>query len=131
MGSWGMDPFDNDDAGDWSWTLEDGAGPEAVREALVSAATSPDELTAAPAVAAAALVGAALGVPVPLPDAMQEWLAAQDLTVVGALAPDAVAALDQVLADSELGDTWDEQGADWREQTQALRDGIAGATTAP
>ncbi len=127
MGSWGMEPFDNDDAGDWSWTLEDGAGPDAVREALAAAASSPDELTAAPAVAAAALVGAAWGVPVALPDAMQEWLTAQDLASVRALADRAVAALDHVLADSELADTWDEQGAEWRTQTKALRDGIAAA----
>lgn len=128
MGSWGMDPFDNDDAGDWSWILEDGAGPEAVREALAAGATSTDELTAAPAVAAAALVGAAWEVPVVLPDAMQEWLAAQDTASVRALAEGAVAALDKILADSELADTWDEQGDGWRTQTEALRDGIADAS---
>jgi hypothetical protein len=122
-----MDPFDNDDAGDWSWTLEDGAGPEAVRDALAAAvAPSPDESTAAPAVAAAALVAAARGMPVVLPDTMQEWLAAQATGSVGVLSPVAVAALDSVLGASELADTWDEQGPAWREQVAAMRDGLAG-----
>ncbi|WP_457206140.1 DUF4259 domain-containing protein [Nocardioides sp. P5_C9_2] len=128
MGSWGMDPFDNDDAGDWSWTLEDGAGPEAVRDALAAAvAPSPDESTAAQAVAAAALVAAARGVPVVLPDAMREWLDAQTAGSVGALATEAVAALESVLSGSDLADTWDEQGPAWREQTVVLRDAIAAA----
>lgn len=137
MGSWGMDPFDNDDAGDWAWTLEDGAGPEVVRDALVAATApasgetegpdEPDEPAEAPAVAAAALVAAALGVPVALPDTMREWLAAQDEGAVRALAPEAVAALDSVLASSELADLWDEQGSDWRDQTRTTRDAIASA----
>ncbi len=128
MGSWGMDPFDNDDAGDWSWTLEDGAGPEALREALAAAtSTSPDELVAAPAVAAAALVASALGVPVALPEPMQEWLAAEDPSAVRALAPEALAAVDSVLEASDLASTWDEQGPAWREQTRAMRDAIAAA----
>jgi hypothetical protein len=123
-----MDPFDNDDAGDWSWTLEDGAGPEALREALAAATTaSPDELVAAPAVAAAALVASALGVPVTLPEPMQEWLAAEDADAVRALAPEAVAAVDSVLEASDLASTWDEQGPAWREQTRAMRDAIAAA----
>lgn len=129
MGSWGMDPFDNDDAADWAYALEDGAGPSALQTALAEVVRRPDPdlLAEAPAVAAAALVAAALGVSVALPDAMREWLAAQDLARVGALAHGAVAALDRVLADSDLADTWGEQGDEWREQTQALRDGIAGA----
>jgi len=132
MGSWGMDPFDNDDAGDWAFTLEEGAGPEAVRDALVAVTApvepdEPDELAEAPAVAAAALVAAALGVPVVLPDEMREWLAAQDEGTVRALEPEAVAALDAVLSSSELADLWDEQGSDWRDQTRATRDAIASA----
>jgi hypothetical protein len=131
MGSWGMDPYDNDDAGDWAWTLEDGAGPEAVRDALVAATVPPsdemDEPAEAPAVAAASLVAAALGVPVALPDTMREWLVAQDEGAVRALAPEAVAALDSVLASSELADLWDEQGSDWRDQTRTTRDAIASA----
>ena len=88
MGSWGLDPFDNDDAGDWSWTLEDGAGPEALRDAFAAVATpSEDPADGANAVAAASLVAAARGVAVTIPESMQEWLAAQDVPTVAAWPP--------------------------------------------
>jgi hypothetical protein len=127
MGSWGLDPFDDDDAGDWSWTLEDGAGPEALRDAFAAVATpSEDPADSAIAVAAASLVAAARGVPVTIPASMQEWLAARDASIVAALAPEAVAALDAVLADSGLADVWDEQGPEWRQRTRAMRTALAG-----
>lgn len=128
MGSWGLDPFDNDDAGDWSWTLEDGAGPEALRDAFAAVATpSEDPADGANAVAAASLVAAARGVAVTIPESMQQWLAAQDVPTVAALAPEAVAALDAVLSGSELAALWDEQGQEWRERTRALRADLAGS----
>jgi hypothetical protein len=126
MGSWGLDPFDNDDAGDWSWTLEDGAGPEALRDAFAAVVPpSADASAGANAVAAASLVAAARGVRVTIPESMQEWLEAQDGPTVAALAPEAVAALDAVLSGSEVAATWDEQGAEWRERTRAMRAALA------
>ncbi|GGD13586.1 DUF4259 domain-containing protein [Nocardioides daphniae] len=118
MGAWGTDPFDNDDAADWSYELE-GAGPEVVAVGL-----SGDEGDAA-IVAAAAVVASACGVPVTLSPEAEQWLVDQDEDDLRALAPAAVAALEGVLQESELRDLWDESGDDtWLRETTALRDGL-------
>ena len=104
MGAWGSGPFENDDAADWSYQLTDGGGPE--------------------------VVAAGVGVPgVELPDELSDWLGGVDPAAWPPLAPQAVAALDRVLSDSELRDLWDEaDDGVWRDETLALRAGIAAST---
>jgi hypothetical protein len=121
MGAWGPHPFDNDDAVDWRYQLLDGGGVEVVASALAEPAD--DAESAARAVAAAALVGAALGADPVVPDDMKEWLAQQDASALAALAPAAVAALDRILTASELEELWAEGGSDdWHAAVHALRD---------
>ncbi len=132
MGAWGSGPFENDDAADWRYLLVDGGGPEVVGDALRDAvgAGAPELPAAANAVAAAAIVGAGLGVGgVELPDDVREWLAAADSSAWPPLAPEAVGALDRVLTESELRDLWSEAGDDsWAAETRALRDAIEATT---
>jgi glycerate-2-kinase len=129
MGAWGCGPFENDDAADWCYLLVDGGAPEVVGNALRAAAagpTVPNLSDAAKAVAAAAVVGAGLGlVEVELPDDIRDWLVEADSSAWPPLAPAAVTALDRVLTDSELLELWGEAEDDsWAAETRAIRDGI-------
>ena len=131
MGAWGTGPFENDDAADWSYQLVDGGGPDVVAAALraVQGGSAPDAPADSSAVGAAAVVAAGLGVAdVELPDDVRERLSGIDASAWPPLARDAVAALDRVLAESELRDLWDEVGDSvWAEETRALRDRIDAA----
>ncbi|HEY0636122.1 MAG TPA: DUF4259 domain-containing protein [Pseudonocardiaceae bacterium] len=126
MGAWGADPFDNDEAADWRYLLLDGGGPEVVATALADPCD--DAGAAARAVAAAAVVGASVGVGITVPRDMTDWLDRQETSALAALAPDAAAALDRVLAGSELRELWDESGVDdWHTAVQRLHDDLAAA----
>jgi hypothetical protein len=131
MGAWGTGPFENDDAADWCYELVDGGGPDVVAAALraVQGGSAPNAPADSSAVGAAAVVAAGLGVAdVELPDDVSERLAGIDASAWPPLARDAVAALDRVLAESELRDLWDEVGDSvWPEETRALRDRIDAA----
>jgi hypothetical protein len=133
MGAWGSGPFENDDAADWRYLLLDGGGPEVVAGALraVVGGSAPDLPEASRAAAAAAVVGAGLGLAdLELPDDLREWLAATDPSAWPPLAPEAVRALDRVLTQSELRDLWSEAGdGSWSAETRALRDRIIEAAT--
>lgn len=120
MGAWGSDPFDNDDAADWVYRLEEG-GPEGVVDALTG--------DGAEAAAAAAIVAHAHGVPVTLTPEVELWLQQQDPDAVRVLAPQAAVALDRVLDGSELAQLWAETGDDsWEQETRALRDALRRAS---
>ena len=64
MGAWGTGPFDNDDAADWIYAVEDG-GVATVRSALRAVADDddPDSDIGAAGIAAAELVAAMAGSP--------------------------------------------------------------------
>jgi hypothetical protein len=83
-------------------------------------------------VAAAALVAAGLGVAdVDLPDDVRDWLTRIDPSTWPTLAPDAVRALNRVLAESELRELWDEvEDGAWAAETRVLQDRIAAAGNA-
>lgn len=122
MGAWGIGPFDNDDAGDWVYALED-HGVAAVRTALdVPAAPAAEQ--AAAAVAAAAVVALAHGVPVESTEEVDDWLAAAEpaaLEELRGLAPAAAAALHRVLDGSELAELYDETGdEEWRDRLTVM-----------
>lgn len=123
MGAWGTGPFDNDDAGDWVYALEDD-GVTAVRSAL-DVPAEPAAEKAAAAVAAAAVVALAHGAPVESSEEVDEWLTAADpaaLEELRGLAPAAAAALHRVLDGSELAELYDETGdGDWRDRLTVMQ----------
>jgi hypothetical protein len=132
MGAWGEEPFENDDAADWSYafdTLDAGGGVAYLRAALaVAAGAHEDEEIEAPdgsiAVAAADVVervrrGAAL--PETYGAAVTAWASrtAPELTAVDVEL--AAAAVQRVLGpSSELAELWDDAGPEWRTVTEAL-----------
>jgi len=131
MGSWGARAFDNDDAVDFVATLRtNGSGVllNAINE--VADLTSEEYLeapSASRAVAAAEVVAAMVGSPArDLPSEVVEWVST-------APAPDpslrasAKAALQRVVADSELAELWAESGDDsWSEQQADLLERVSG-----
>ncbi|MFI8192603.1 DUF4259 domain-containing protein [Streptomyces sp. NPDC085946] len=137
MGTWGIDPFDNDMAADFVRAL-DGAAPEEreafVRAALARAVRTRDYLESpegAEAVAAAALVAAQCpgGAPVRAGHGPREPLP----RFSGDLRPLAVEALDRVAAGaSEVAELWDEtpDGPAWRRTVGRLRAVLAAGSPA-
>jgi hypothetical protein len=126
MGAWGPGPFDNDDAGDWVYSLE-ADGVTAIAAAIDLDENHPEAPAASEAVAAAAVVGLAHGLTVESIEEVDDWVAGADTDTVAAFAPAAAVALDRVLGGSELAELHDEAGNDdWRQQVAALRDGLRG-----
>ncbi|WP_112276550.1 DUF4259 domain-containing protein [Lentzea terrae] len=128
MGTWGIGPFENDTAADFSYTLDEAAEDEReniVRAALIRTIETDgylDSNEGCEVVASAALIAAqcpggepittAYGPDQPLP------IFSADLRAL------AVLALDRVLAaDSELVELWDdtESGLPWRRGVRDLR----------
>lgn len=128
MGAWGIGIFDNDDAADWVWGLQD-EGLHAAQRALQAAAAGGevDASVGAEALAAAAVVVALTTGSAELlegsPEAA-EWVAAHQDAESRPLLGTVVAALDAVLADgSELDELWSEtdEHDDWRATVGQLR----------
>lgn len=128
MGAWGTGPFENDDAGDWSFELDEG-GLHYIRDTLETITTAqPDDYLEAPycsnAIAAAEVVAAMRGSGLKdLPEEVTSWLeskpkAPPDLIT---LAREAVS---RIISDSELKDVWDEalpeDAALWKESVEDL-----------
>ena len=109
MGAWGIGPFDNDDAADWVYEVEDG-GIATVRSALQAVADDddPDSGVGAAAVAAAELVAAMAG----SPSAGLSDEAAALLPSLGpadaALVAQAIAAVGAARSRGELAGLWEE-----------------------
>ena len=131
MGAWGVGTFENDDAGDWVYQLEEVDGASLVRETLLAAAEPEvylDSPTSAVALAAAEVVAALSGQPAPdLPEEVRAWVGAHRAAVSPDLRTLAVRALDQVAADSELKDLWAESddAGTWTDRVQELRGRLA------
>jgi len=113
MGAWGARSFENDDALDWVWELEDSSDDSVVRAALVAVHGDGDVEApeAACACAAAEVVAASAGRPATwLPNEVTAWVAAHGAAVVG-LREEARAAVQRIAAGSELQQLWAEAGA--------------------
>jgi poly-gamma-glutamate capsule biosynthesis protein CapA/YwtB (metallophosphatase superfamily) len=127
MGAWGSAAFENDDALDWVWELEESTDDAVVRAAL-TVALDAEELEAPEAscaLAAAEVVAAAGGAPVSsLPDGVRAWVAAHELPAdLRGLAREAVT---RIAERSELRQLWDEAGGDdWRDGVSALQARLA------
>jgi hypothetical protein len=128
MGTWDIQPFDNDTAADFANDLDDADTPERealIRMVLMRAADSKDYLEAPEAeeaVAAAALVAAQCSgtEPANIPYGPEEPIP----TLPADLRSLAVASLDRVLADeSELSELWEESegGRAWKRSIGQLR----------
>lgn len=127
MGAWGVGTFENDDAGDWVYQLEEANDLELVRSALIAAADAPGYLeapTCAEALAAAEVVAALLDRPAPdLPDDVRSWVSAHRLSVPPDLRAVSLRAVDRVIGDSELKELWAEaeESEVWLSGVQELR----------
>ena len=133
MGEWGTGPFDNDDAADWIYKLEESPAISTLRRALDIATMKYVEVReASVAVAAAQIVAAALGRPGPaLPTQAATWIQEHSATVTEGEHRLAIAAVDRVLSDySELRALWAESpDNEWNNQMQELRHRLAGPRT--
>jgi hypothetical protein len=113
MGAWGTGPFENDDALDWVWELEEG-GERVVRAALQAAVSAKgtydaDTGVASNAVAAAEVVAALRGRPYnKVPEEVEQWLSSAARPPQPDLLDLARRAVERVRSDSELKECWDE-----------------------
>jgi hypothetical protein len=115
MGAWGFGPFENDDAADWMYELNESNDFTVARTVLTRIANHAEYLEApecSTAIAAAEVVAAAILQPSPaLPEEVAAWTATHASEVTAADVTVAVAAVDRTLADdSELRDLWAEAG---------------------
>jgi hypothetical protein len=120
MGAWGAGVFENDDAGDWVWELEDDNDASVLHEALAAAVDTPlDEPVEAPdasnALAAAEIVAAARGRHgAQLPSEAREWIGRNAAVVDARTVALATAAVERISINSELKDLWeDAQSDEW------------------
>jgi hypothetical protein len=118
MGAWGARSFENDDALDWVWELQESSDASVVRAALAAVPAPEDGEAEAPeaacACAAAEVVAAASGAPAEwLPDDVRDWVAAHGAAVAG-LRAEAHTAVQRVATRSELQQLWAEaDSAEW------------------
>ncbi len=119
MGTWGFEAFDNDDASDWLYDLEESTDTSVIAAALEAVTENEGDDLEAPdcwcALAAAEIVAALRGhPPEKLPEEAQAWVDKRDGTDVSELVPSALQVIERIRTDSELKELWDESGgADW------------------
>ena len=131
MGAWDTGPFDNDDAADWVYELEEAVDATIVRAALRSVVESLGYLespNASVAIAAAEVVAASRGRQVPsLPDSVALWSQAHRGSFDDTDRQMAIDVVDRVLGtDSELTEVWlDSWGTEWTRGVNDLRRRLA------
>jgi hypothetical protein len=111
VGAWGVGPFDNDDAADWVYELQESEGTAAIVAAL--RAVGPDGYLEAPecsiALAAAEVVAALRGQPLAmLPPEVAGWVRENPSTVTEEVLGLALMAIHRIETASELKELWDE-----------------------
>jgi hypothetical protein len=135
VGTWGIEPFENDDASDWAWELEEGDLRSQLFAAVAAAADWPaDELMetaeGANAVAAAQVIAHLLGrEPLTHTEELTAVLEARKFTPYAELIQEALAALERVQAEqSELEANWQESEdyAEWKASLVRIRGALAG-----
>ena len=111
-GAWDVGPFDNDDAADWVWELEESSDLSVVKAALKAVTESSSYIeapTGTTAIAAAEVVAALKGQPhAQLPDEVATWVETQSQDGNGKLVELALQAIARVqdLDNSELAQLW-------------------------
>ncbi len=128
MGAWGWGPFENDDASDWVYELEEAEGPAVLLDAFEAVADDKDDYVdadvAARAIAAAEVVAALLGRPGDdLPEEAEAWVDDHlDDDVEPELVSEAVRAVRRVKSNSELQELWEDSddADDWKKSLDDL-----------
>jgi hypothetical protein len=131
MGAWGTGNFDNDQACDWAFDLEE-TGTAAITEAFEAVASADDYLDAGDgtdALAAAEVVAAALGRrgTAELPEEVEAYLATKP-TIEPAVVELARRAVERVCAaGSELSELWEDSDSfeEWKGVVADLRARLA------
>jgi hypothetical protein len=132
MGAWGVGTFENDDASDWAYQLEEADGLELVQRTLAEAADPRGYLeapTCSEALAAAEVVAALAGRPAPdLPEEVRRWVGEHPVRVDPELQGLSLRAVDQIAAESELKELWDEskERETWVDRVQEFRSRLTG-----
>ncbi len=124
MAEWGAGPFENDDAADWVYELEESPRLSTLQRALDVATMRYVEVReGSVAVAAAEVVAATLGTGRPLPQRATDWLRDNAPEVSDQEVALAISAVDRVLGDgSELRALWARSpDAGWEDATRELR----------
>ena len=126
MGAWGYGSFENDDAGDWVWELEDAKNLDPVLSAIETIENGGAYLEAPDcsiAIAAAEVVAAIFGKPSDdLPESLHEIVDGLSGSVPPTLKSRAGAVVLRIKTESELKELWSESGAldDWETQIDGL-----------
>lgn len=130
MGEWGHEVFENDDAGDWVYDLEE-VGADHIAATLAAVADAGDaDLdagTACEGLAAAETVARLLGRPGQkdaYTESLDSWIASHPVSPSPELVRAAPSAVDRVLGEkSELAELWAEtdSGSAWRTSVEGLR----------
>jgi len=127
MGTWGLGSFDNHDASDWVYDLEKARDVSLLRSTIAAVNNEKGYLeapTCVNALAASEVVAALMGRPAgDLPEGVVSWVASNGKLDAKGLRPDAIAAIDRILADSELKELWGEtdDAANWQVLVNDLR----------
>jgi hypothetical protein len=130
MGAWGMLAFDNDDANDWAYDLEDADDLSLVESAFKAVeeaedyVEAPDASNALAACEVLARLNGKPGYQNAYTEKVDEWVAAHPLIPPAELLGRADAAIDRVLGEnSELRDLWSEsdENGNWLAAVEDLR----------
>lgn len=120
MGAWGFGTFDNDDASDWLYELEEASDLSIIAATLGVVTDIGDEYLEAPdcsnALAAAEIVAALSGHPAAkLPEIAKDWVETHRALDASSLVRPAQAAIQRIRTNSELKALWDEtyEAASW------------------
>lgn len=120
--------FENDDAADWVWELEDDEDGSVIEAALSAVVDTPrTELVeagdASNALAAAEIIAAASGHrAAALPTEADEWIRRNSALVTDSVLAQARSAVTRIAASSELKELWeDADDPAWAETVNALR----------
>lgn len=129
MGTWGHEPFENDEAMDWTYDLEESSDLSVLTRSLQPEPGYLEAPEGTQLVAAAAVVAGALHPVTVLPDNVQNWLERNAGLDFGTLKMPARAGIDRVLgSESELRELWEETEADfsaWQASLQKLLTALA------
>ena len=127
VGAWGSGSFENDNALDWVHALRKTKDDRMLRDAFgyALAQTYIEAPVAEEAIAAAEVIASAFGWPTTnLPKDVRDWVSNYSETITAQTAAVAVAALDRIVAASELRELWEEAGSldEWLPIVADLKD---------
>ena len=126
MGEWGIKTFENDDAADWLYDLEESEDLSVIEDTLEIAGSEYLEATEGCEILAASEIILALmgNKRKNLPDNAKEWVSNNKNLNPTKLKKKAIKAIDKVLSkDSELNELWQESKKykTWRENVEQLK----------